>query len=419
MSTPQKQGNTDGSKTANVALWRHDEGFAAHERADSARLSLVFGREVLSVAAESTSVEPAGSERLARGLTPSRLHLVAQVGNRFEAEHPEVPVLYRKGRYLLVDIDPIDAASIARTGCYAIQLVQGPQVVYEERARVDASARARADIQALVDLVSPARLQQSVQRLASFTTRHSTSATFREAADLTRAVFESAGCDVAFHTLPVGSQQTLNLVASRRGSGATPRGTILVTAHLDSVNHDNPGQNAPGADDNASGVAGVLEVATCLAGQRHTEDLQFILFGGEEQGLFGSIAHVAGLASGHGVRAVVNMDMIATINATSSPSVLIEGAPVSRTLVDTLAGVAHSYTRLAVQTSLQAFNSDHVPFIQAGIPAVLLIEGNDSSNDAVHTGRDTMDRIDAGLMADIVRTALAFVVDAAGVSPES
>jgi Zn-dependent M28 family amino/carboxypeptidase len=108
--------------------------------------------------------------------------------------------------------------------------------------------------------------------------------------------------------------------------------------------------------------------------------------------------------------------MIATINATASPTVLIEGAPVSQTLIDTLADVAATYTGLTVQTSLHAFNSDHVPFIEADIPAVLLIEGNDSSNNVVHTSRDTMDRIDSNLMADIVRMPLAFVADAAGVS---
>lgn len=397
-------------------LWRERPGAADAARAATMPNRLRFGHEVIYVGADGEAAGRAGVERLAGGQQAARLHLVVQVGNRFEAEHPEVPVLYRKGRYLLVDIDPHDAAAQARTGCYAVQLIQMPQVVYEERPRVDRRARARADIRELVGLVSPVRLKETVQKFASFETRHSTSTSFRQAAEAARATLERAGCEVTFRTVPLGSQQTFNVVASRPGSGPSPRGTIAVTAHLDSVNHENPGQAAPGADDNASGAAGVLEIAMCLAGRPHTEDLQFILFGGEEQGLFGSLAHVTGLAPAHGVRAVVNMDMIATINATASPTVLIEGAPVSQTLIDTLADVAATYTGLTVQTSLHAFNSDHVPFIEAGIPAVLLIEGNDASNNVVHTSRDTMDRIDSNLMADIVRMPLAFVADAAGVS---
>ena len=185
------------------------------------------------------------------------------------------------------------------------------------------------------------------------------------------------------------------------GSGPSPRGALLVTAHLDSVNHENPSGAAPGADDNASGAAGVLEIATCLAGHGHAKDLRFILFGGEEQGLFGSVAYVAGLGSGHGVRTAVNMDMIATINTATGPTVLIEGGPISQTLIDNLAAAAETYTGLAVQTSLHFANSDHVPFIDAGIPAVLLIEGNDSANTQVHTARDTVDRLNVDLMAEI------------------
>jgi Zn-dependent M28 family amino/carboxypeptidase len=96
--------------------------------------------------------------------------------------------------------------------------------------------------------------------------------------------------------------------------------------------------------------------------------------------------------------------------------VLIEGGPISQSLIDGFAAAADTYTGLAVQTSLHFFNSDHVPFINAGIPAVLLIEGNDSANTNVHTARDTMDRLDSSLMTEILRMNLATVIDLAGVS---
>jgi Zn-dependent M28 family amino/carboxypeptidase len=112
------------------------------------------------------------------------------------------------------------------------------------------------------------------------------------------------------------------------------------------------------------------------------------------------------------VSAAINMDMIATINTTAR-SVLIEGGPVSQPLIERLVETAHTYTDLTVQTSLHFFNSDHVPFITAGIPAVLLIEGNDSANAAVHTARDTLDRVDVALMTDIVRMNMAAVLELA------
>ena len=59
------------------------------------------------------------------------------------------------------------------------------------------------------------------------------------------------------------------------------------------------------------------------------------------------------------------------------PGVMMEGGEVSRQVIEDLATQAATYTDLAVQTSFNPFASDHVPFIEAGLPAVLTIEGAD------------------------------------------
>ncbi|MGH3241140.1 MAG: M28 family metallopeptidase, partial [Spirillospora sp.] len=165
---------------------------------------------------------------------------------------------------------------------------------------------------------------------------------------------------------------------------------------------------APGADDNGSGAAGLLEIARVLAEVRTRHDLRLILFGGEEEGLFGSIRYVTSLDPGErlNIAAVVNMDMIASLN-TPEPTVLLEGAEISQGLIDELATAAATYTPLKVQTSLRPFNSDHVPFIDASIPAVLTIEGADSANQNVHTAGDTLDTVDQELARGIVRMNVA------------
>ena len=103
---------------------------------------------------------------------------------------------------------------------------------------------------------------------------------------------------------------------------------VIVTAHLDSINlAGGPSAPAPGADDNASGSTGVLEIARVFEGARAVNDLRFILFGGEEQGLFGSKHYVASYPATERSRisAVVNMDMIGSLNSPTA-SVLLEGA---------------------------------------------------------------------------------------------
>ena len=147
-------------------------------------------------------------------------------------------------------------------------------------------------------------------------------------------------------------------------------------------------------------------------------DLVFVLFGGEEQGLFGSKHFVRSLSAAQRsrVRAVVNMDMIGTLN-TPAPTVLLEGRG-SHSPCWTGSPLRRRATpALAVETSVNAANSDHVSFLDKGIPAVLTIEGADSTNDEVHTARDTLDRINFDLALEILRMNTAFVAKALAASP--
>jgi len=107
------------------------------------------------------------------------------------------------------------------------------------------------------------------------------------------------------------------------------------------------------------------------------------------------------------------MDMIAGRN-TPAPGVLLEGAAVSQDVIDALARAAATYTGLAVSTSTSPANSDHVPFIDVGIPAVLTIEGADGTNARVHTDQDTLPALDTELAMEILRMNVAFVAETLG-----
>lgn len=102
------------------------------------------------------------------------------------------------------------------------------------------------------------------------------------------------------------------------------------------------------------------------------------------------------------------MDMIGVKN-TQDPTVLLEGADISQSLINALTEAGSTYTNLKIQTSLNPFASDHVPFIEAGIPAVLTIEGSDSSNSNIHSDNDKINFIDFDLMREIVRMNVAFL----------
>ncbi|VEI50407.1 M28 family metallopeptidase [Kocuria rosea] len=369
---------------------------------------------------------PAQLERAAAGRTPAerigvpaaRLHLVIQNGRQFQQTHPEVPVLLDRGRYLVVDLDPAEAGRIVEPSerhlpCFGVRPLPANTVVFEQRPPAPARARAAAEPRATA--VSRDAFAADLRALAEFPTRHSTSPEFRTALDWAKGVFSGLGFATRTQTVALHGGSTQNLVAERPGRGGDGR-AVLVTAHLDSINvRDGAAAPAPGADDNGSGAAGVLAVARALRAHPGARDLRLILFGGEEQGLFGSRHYVAELdqAARDRIHAVLNMDMIACRN-TPAPTVLLEGAAASQAVLEELAAAAQAHTGLTVQTSLMPFNSDHVPFLDGGIPAVLTIEGADGANDRIHTAGDTLEHVDHDLALEILRMNVAYLVQALG-----
>ena len=152
-----------------------------------------------------------------------------------------------------------------------------------------------------------------VSHLASFPTRLSNSTGFAESAGWIRAKLAlDYVTRVQNFSIPGG--MSLNVIAERAGTGDGLRDVIVVVAHLDSINEvDGAAGRSPGADDNASGVAGVLQIAKALADYPAIHDLCFLITGGEEQGLLGAEHYVQSLTDAERgrIKGVVNMDMIA------------------------------------------------------------------------------------------------------------
>jgi len=374
-----------------------------------------LGDDFLFIGTESALTADSGAGRVVsrhpHSVKREDLCLVTQIGNVFERSHPDVPIVANKGRYLVVDLEPAKATQLARTAHdYAIRPLAGGSVVFDTRSREEARRSPQPRMAAFVDRLAEAEVEGVLGHLVSFPTRFSTSTSYAGAAEFARSRLASLGYETRTEDVTVGNRRSLNVVADLAAATPGPRQMLLVVAHLDSVNlAGGPSAEAPGADDNASGSAGLLEMARVLRQHGGRHDLRFVLFGGEEQGLFGSRRHVASRAPAVAgrIRAVLNMDMVGTRN-TPSATVLLEGAAASQSVIDALAEAAATYTSLEVQISLNPFNSDHVPFLDAGIPAVLTIEGADSSNSNVHTSGDTLDRVDRGLLLEILRMNVAF-----------
>jgi hypothetical protein len=344
-------------------------------------------------------------QRLGRASrTAPGLLLVTQVGRSFQDEYPDVTPLLDHGRHLV--ISSADKPHRRSNHHWRIEALRPDTTVVDNQT--PSTVRIDPAVADLVGEVSTTSYQNDLTWLASLPTRHSSSTTFTQAMDFAADRMVALGYQVTRMPITVGAGHSADLIGDRPGAGAD-RQLVIVTAHLDSINiAGGPAAAAPGADDNGSGSAGVLELGRLLSSRSWQHDIRLILFGGEEEGLFGSKQYVAALppAERSRVRAVLNMDMIGTKNS-ATPGVLLEGATVSSSQIAALATAAATYTGLKVETSLNPFASDHVPFINAGIPAVLTIEGADSANGHIHSANDTLNFIDWSLATEILRMNIA------------
>jgi len=190
---------------------------------------------------------------------------------------------------------------------------------------------------------------------------------------------------------------SVNVIAVKRGT-TLPGEVVVVGAHRDSV------PVSPGANDNASGTAALLEAARLLAGVRTARTVHVVAFGAEELGLIGSrfyAQHPPGRIVG-----MVNMDMV------GRGVLAIGNSSDDTTLVDLAERLAARLNLPVAKVARRGpAGSDHASFEQIGVPAVFIHTGDDP---AIHTPNDVIDRVDPLLVARAATLAAHIALEVAG-----
>ncbi len=277
---------------------------------------------------------------------------------------------------------------------------------------------------------SAARIQRDIETLVGFGTRHTLSETTSDTRGIgaarrwLQAEFESisAACGGCLEVMTVSGVvsgtaripdpvEVVNVIAIQRGTRDTNR-FVMMTADIDTRVSDpmNFTSDSPGANDNASGLAGVLEAARVLTQYRFPGSIVYTGLSGEEQGLNGG-AIVADYikAQGWQLQAVINNDMIGNITGingvinNSTARVFSEGTRVvetpeeasqrrfqggeldsaSRNLaryIDTMADRYVPNLDVMMVYRLDRFGrgGHHRPFNEAGFTAVRVMETNEN-----------------------------------------
>ena len=296
-------------------------------------------------------------------------------------------------------------------------------------ADLPAVPREQPSLHALADAPSQVELRMTITRLVGFGTRHTLSDTKSDTRGIgaarrwVKSRFEAISKDcggcievVTPSQMFTGKRaptptEVMDVVAIKRGS-VDPDRVIVITGHLDSRVTDvmNTTSDAPGANDDASGVAALIEAARLLSKHDNRATLVFAALSGEEQGLYGGKV-LADYAVAHGwkVEAELNNDIVGNshgqngVIGNTTVRVFSEGTKTnesqaqadyrryhggevdspSRNLARYIDRLADQYlpdfdVHMIYRTDRFGRGGDQVPFLQAGYPAVRVSEAHEN-----------------------------------------
>lgn len=339
----------------------------------------------------------------------------------------------------------------------------GPSTSLAQQAQI--TNRQHPQIQKIIGEISAQRIETAMRKLVGFGTRHTLSSQedpvrgigaarrwIRE--ELERVRQDSGGRLVveedAFLQPPTArvkeAVRIVNVVATLPGSQPVSRDRIVVVAaHYDSIcfPYEDAECDAPGASDDASGTAAVLEMARVMSKYEFDATLVFLLVAGEEQGLLGSTHWVeearrkqlqitamitndivGNTYGGNGVRDNARLRVFSEgVPSAETPadarlrqSVGGENDSPSRQLARYIKEISERYlspfeTTLVFRRDRFGRGGDHIPFLQAGYPAVRFTEPNEDFSRQHQRVRhengqqfgDVIEMVDFGYIAQVAR----------------
>jgi hypothetical protein len=315
-----------------------------------------------------------------------------------------------------------------RKRSFRLQFLQSPDQRYRVE-RINARPPGLPDkyVEQMIHSISSDSLMEHIRRLERFGTRVNHSAQADSAADYIANTMKRYGLEV--ESIPFESPPPMfasvdaaaprfvsrNICGTLRGIGPS-NAECIILAHFDSVY-----PNVPGANDNASGVAAVLEVARICSRYKFTYTIRFLAVGAEEIGLVGSHHYAQDAkAKGRNIVVVVNGDMLGYPIVGDVKRLYLSAGSNCPALMDSALAYNRRYNlNFLIDGQIGGIGgSDHESFIAAGFPAVDICEGTafeiwDGMDPYYHSPLDTSDKLDADLLRHCAQMMMTITTEMA------
>lgn len=245
-------------------------------------------------------------------------------------------------------------------------------------------------IEAMLDEVDITLYQSNLQHMQDYGTRNAYTSQSIQAQNWIKEQFESYGYNVELFdfVMPSGPASD-NVIATKPGS-LYPDEYVIIGGHYDSYSYSG---NAPGADDDATGVCGVMEVARVMADFETDRTVLFCAWSGEEYGLYGSEAYAEWCENqGLNILGYFNIDMCGYLQPGNQIKTDIIAPASAQPLEDFYTDVCAMYLPdfIVGSGSLSGGDSDHTSFNNHGYMGIFPFEDVDNYSPYIHTSDDVI-----------------------------
>jgi len=379
---------------------------------------MIGGKFIVSLDAPQTEkLERAGikPERI-MSAAPERLCLV----QKSYVEMPKTPLaivpLYVSENRELAELDKSQIDILLKADYVVIPLTGRQTPFFYNPPMAAAPLRDEYPSDTVANLINQDSLYNYVTRLEAFRTRYIETDSIRSAmfwiqnkflefgySDVDLQLFLASSSSYGIENYPC-----FNVVCIKPGT-AHPERLIVICAHYDTYNHYGPSDNfvyAPGADDNATGTAAVMELARIFHDIDMEMSLMFIPLSAEEIGLIGAHYMADSLKkASSAVEFVLNFDMLGNV-VDGYPDLNLFSYP-TKAYYNVLAGAASRIAGLVSVYRGYWNSSDDAAFGEFGFNTICEAEGDFSNK--IHTDYDVSSYLDFGHMTKLVKTAAAAI----------
>lgn len=266
------------------------------------------------------------------------------------------------------------------------------------------------DIVEMIDQINESLVFYYHERLMDYAPRYTGSITCTLAGQYIYEEFEEMGLDVEFHEWKYRGFHSRNIVATLHGNDPSSNAIFIMSAHYDTI------EDAPGANDDGSGVAAVLATAKILSQYSFNHTIRFIAFSGEEVGTYGSYTYAQqAYERGDNIVAVINADMVGYADTSEGGRTLRFFYPErSEWIPEFSRTISEKYMEiidLSVEPLPNYPGSDHQAFVYYGYDGVFI--AHHDGYPWGHSPEDTIDHINFSYEVKSTKLLLALMAELA------